>query len=227
MTSDKVTVDDMGYGAHTGHKIAIRIDRDGHLEFAPSDDSDEMWIHPRALVAALKELGVLADDTEKPPAREWPSDRVRESWRKAAADDQNERPEIEAHAYRRRLKAQQERQRLAKMRGARYFRDRDGDEWRSIADGRVNLWRTRSGMRVDVPDPRPREWVDRVYGPLKEVPDPFAILSPSMEGVRPSVSWVDETRAMWQTPDQTQAAYVARLREQVRRDINSSVWRRF
>lgn len=270
--AESVQIDDMGYGSHSGYKLEISVDRDGSVQFVPSDGSDTLWAHPRALVAALKDLGVLPEEKRPAPApapapvrRIEPSERVRESWRKAAAEDENYRAEIERHAYARRMRLERERQRLAKLARPRYWRDRQGDVWKSHPDGRLSLHTMRSGQRVDIADPRPREFVTHAYGPLVEVPEPRAAQRPpldrataanywaqtasyrtqapgttlhgwaervaaeqlsrereaprSMEGVRPSVVAVDEA-ATW-------AQEVARLREQARRDINDSVWRRF
>lgn len=213
MQANTVDVREEGWG----NTIALGVDRDGDLEFAWTGDREEIYIKPAALVAALVELGILPADVDKSRVRQIePSDRVREAWRQSALHDANERPTINHHAYRRRLKAEQAAQQAAKLAGPRYYRDADGDTWRTLADGRLVLCVMRSGQTVRefTNQPRTREFVEASYGGLTEVPGP--------------TQRVSITSAQVQINPSRDAETLATVRDHIRRTMpHTSVWRDF
>lgn len=233
--------------------MTFTVDRYGDVvldfEYRPGNDQwDGVDMNPAELLDALRILGVLPVETSpKPPCvclmpeagpdecaahRESPSDRVRESWRKAAAEDMNERAQVNRAIERRRLARERaerlEREReefrelLAKTHGRRFYRDRDGAVWRTAASDTLILHRHDDGEVPDNPQPSPHVSVESKWGPLTEVPDLFAATRPMPD---PRVTERAERRPVLnflvQAPREETADFVARLRDQVRRDMNN------
>lgn len=242
MSDKTVYVDDQG----TGRTVRLRIDNDGDIE-VDGPDGLEVWIKPAELVTALRELGVL------PPLPEvvWgdaarriePSDRVRESWRRHAAEDANGREALNEHISRRKVKNRAaEYRRQAEERRAKFYRDRDGDVWRSLGNGQLIIHkfgpsngRGNDTGTVEGAEPVRHERVTEQWGPLVAVTDPaisdpYAALRRAADdaAARAAQTAVQLVPRHGAFADSMDSAFIRQLRAAAQRHIAApSIWRNF
>jgi hypothetical protein len=177
-------------------QIILELDDDGDVRLSFDEEHDTVWIRPADLLGALCKLGVIAASKPRKLERETPSDRIRASWREAAAEaGRADVQKAENARSVRQWRTEIRRATETHARRPRFFQDADGDVWREVTPGRVALYR-QSGMRVSRQSALNRERVNSLYGPLREVPDPYGV-----------------------TRGAAAVAAVERLRDQVRDDV--------